>query len=111
VTFIEFCACYTDIFAALLNIHRAYFTQALRENPHDPLRHRYGLSVMALYRSAFRLVEGCSKTFQACPPNFRFFRINFASSKMLSVIVCVSRAALSSLNLTTAPNRVSCIYS
>lgn len=72
---------------ALLNIHRAYFAQALRENPLDPLRHRYGLSVMALYRSAFRLVEGCSKTCQACPPNFQFFRTNFASSKVLSVVI------------------------
>ena len=72
---------------ALLNIHRAYFAQALRENPLDPLRHRYGLSVMALYRSAFRLVEGCTKTCQACLPNFQFFRTNFASSKVLSVVV------------------------
>jgi hypothetical protein len=72
---------------ALLNIHRAYFSQALRENPLDPLRHRYGLSVMALYRSSFRLVEGCAKTCQACPPNFQFFRTNFASSKVLSVVI------------------------
>ncbi|KAI0003869.1 fungal-specific transcription factor domain-containing protein [Russula compacta] len=72
---------------ALLNIHRAYFAQAIRENPLDPLRHRYGLSVMALYRSAFRLVEGCRKTCQACPPNFQFFRTNFASSKVLSVVI------------------------
>jgi len=76
-----------DLRVALLNIHRAYFAQALRENPLDPLRHRYGLSVMALYRSAFRLVEGCSKTRQACPPNFQFFRTNFASSKVLSVVI------------------------
>ncbi|KAI0273975.1 fungal-specific transcription factor domain-containing protein [Russula aff. rugulosa BPL654] len=72
---------------ALLNIHRAYFSQALRENPLDPLRHRYGLSVMALYRSSFRIVEGCTKTCQACPPNFQFFRTNFASSKVLSVVI------------------------
>jgi hypothetical protein len=82
-----------DLRIALLNIHRAYFAQALRENPLDPLRHRYGLSVMALYRSAFRLVEGCSKTCQACPPNFQFFRTNFASSKVLSVVVRLSHVA------------------
>ncbi|KAH9170530.1 fungal-specific transcription factor domain-containing protein [Lactarius sanguifluus] len=80
---------------ALLNIHRAYFAQALRENPRDPLRHRYGLSVMALYRSAFRLVEGCSKTHQACPPNFQFFRTNFASSKVLSVVIVMCLLACS----------------
>jgi len=72
---------------ALLNIHRIYFAQAVRENPLDPLRHRYGLSVMALYRSAFRLIEGCTRTCQACPPNFQFFRTSFSSSKVLSVVI------------------------
>ncbi|KAI0299804.1 hypothetical protein BC826DRAFT_993430, partial [Russula brevipes] len=56
---------------ALLNIHRVYFAQALRENPLDPLKHRYG----------------CTKTCRACPPNFQFFRTNFASSKVLSVVI------------------------
>ncbi|KAH9964107.1 fungal-specific transcription factor domain-containing protein [Russula dissimulans] len=73
--------------AALLNIHRIYFAQAIRENPLDPLRHRYGLSVMALYRSAFRLIEGCTRTCQVCPPNFQFFRTSFSSSKVLSVVI------------------------
>jgi len=80
---------------ALLNIHRAYFAQALRENPLDPLGHRYGLSVMALYRSAFRLVEGCTKTCQACPPNIQFFRTSFASSKLLSVVIVMRLLACS----------------
>ncbi|KAI0275236.1 fungal-specific transcription factor domain-containing protein [Gloeopeniophorella convolvens] len=76
---------------ALLNIHRAYFAQALRENPLDPLKHKYGLSVMALYRSAYRLVEGCTQTYQAKPPGFLFFRTNFASSKVLSaaIVMCL----------------------
>lgn len=92
-----------DLRTALLNIHRAYFAQALRENPLDPLRHRYGLSVMALYRSAFRLVEGCSKTCQACPPNFQFFRTNFASSKVLSVVVCLSCTGCPLRDFTVTP--------
>jgi len=52
---------------------------------------------MALYRSAFRLVEGCSKTFQACPSDFQFFRTNFASSKVLSVVIVMC------LLVTSAP--------
>jgi len=45
---------------------------------------------MALYRSAFRLIEGCTRTCQVCPPNFQFFRTSFSSSKVLSVVVRVS---------------------
>ena len=47
--------------SALLNLHRTYFAQALHEQPHDLLRHRYGPSVMATYRSAWRLIEGLKK--------------------------------------------------
>lgn len=42
--------------AVLLNIHRRYFSQALQDSPSDPLKHRYGPSVMAMYRSAWRLI-------------------------------------------------------
>ncbi|KAI0053463.1 hypothetical protein FA95DRAFT_1481722 [Auriscalpium vulgare] len=74
---------------ALLNIHRAYFAQAMREKPHDPLKHRYGLSVMALYRSAYRLVEGCRTAVSNAPPIF--FRSNIACSKVLSaaIVMCL----------------------
>ncbi|KAG2744919.1 hypothetical protein P692DRAFT_20858521, partial [Suillus brevipes Sb2] len=41
----------------LLNIHRRYFTQALEDQPNDLLKHKYGPSVMAMYRSAWRVIE------------------------------------------------------
>lgn len=44
------------VLAALLNMHRRYFAQALQDSPSDPLNHRYGPSVMAIYRSAWRLI-------------------------------------------------------
>lgn len=44
--------------SALLNLHRCYFAEALREQPNDLLKHRYGPSVIATYRSAYRLIQG-----------------------------------------------------
>lgn len=52
---------------ALLNLHRPYFAQALNEMPQDLLRHRYGPSVMAIYRSAWRLIEGVKETHKRVP--------------------------------------------
>ncbi|CCL98901.1 uncharacterized protein FIBRA_00908 [Fibroporia radiculosa] len=50
--------------ATLLNLHRAFFTQALLEQPQDLLRHKYGPSVMAIYRSAWRIIEGAKEVFK-----------------------------------------------
>ncbi|KAK7061130.1 hypothetical protein VNI00_000866 [Paramarasmius palmivorus] len=40
----------------LLYLHRSFFAQAIREEPHNPLTHRYTASVLATYRSACRLI-------------------------------------------------------
>lgn len=54
--------------SVLLNIHRRYFSQALQDSPSDPLKHRYGPSVMAMYRSAWRLIVTHSSGVN-CIPN------------------------------------------
>ncbi|KIK09061.1 hypothetical protein K443DRAFT_672096 [Laccaria amethystina LaAM-08-1] len=41
----------------LLYIHRSYFVQAIRQDPDNPLRHKYAPSVLATYRSACRLIS------------------------------------------------------
>ncbi|TFK32802.1 fungal-specific transcription factor domain-containing protein [Crucibulum laeve] len=41
----------------LLYIHRSYFAQAIRQDPENPLRHKYAPSVLATYRSACRLIS------------------------------------------------------
>ncbi|CAK5265644.1 unnamed protein product [Mycena citricolor] len=43
--------------STLLNLHRPYFTQALHDQPEDLATHRYIPSVMATYRSAWRLIR------------------------------------------------------
>ena len=51
----------------LLNLHRPYFAQALQESPADLHRHRYLPSVVATYRSAWRLSRGLAVTWRAVP--------------------------------------------
>ena len=51
----------------LLNLHRPYFAQALQESPADLHRHRYLPSVIATYRSAWRLSRGLAVTWKAVP--------------------------------------------
>ncbi|THH20506.1 hypothetical protein EW146_g857 [Bondarzewia mesenterica] len=83
----------------LLNLHRAYFAQALRERPEDPLKHKYAPSVMAIYRSGYRVIEFGQRGMGALPQSL--FRSNFAWSKVLSatIVMCllVSHAPSSSL--------------
>ncbi|KAF7321290.1 Zn(2)-C6 fungal-type domain-containing protein [Mycena kentingensis (nom. inval.)] len=43
---------------SLLNLHRPYFGQALQEKPDDLASHKWIPSVMAAYRSAWRLIRG-----------------------------------------------------
>lgn len=74
-----------EISPALLNLHRTYFAQALREQPHDLLRHRYGPSVMATYRSAWRLIEGLKSPTRRTPGLIA--RHNIAWSNALSAAV------------------------
>ncbi|KAI0962090.1 hypothetical protein AcV7_001011 [Taiwanofungus camphoratus] len=50
--------------STLLSLHRPFFVQALSEQPQDLLRHRYGPSVMAIYRSAWRVIEGAKESYK-----------------------------------------------
>jgi hypothetical protein len=73
---------------ALLNLHRPYFVDVLRDQPDDLLRHGYSPSVMATYRSAYRLIEGlkllpCTKV-----PNL-LSRMHLPWSHALSAAVSV----------------------
>ncbi|KZP18904.1 hypothetical protein FIBSPDRAFT_1045841 [Athelia psychrophila] len=51
----------------ILYIHRNYFAQAIREEPLDPLKHKYGPSVMASYRSAYRMICGMTDLYTLHP--------------------------------------------
>lgn len=72
-------------FVALLNLHRGYFAQALQEMPADLHRHRYLPSVVAVYRSAWRLIHGLAMTWVVIPKFLA--RVNLAWSHGLSAAV------------------------
>lgn len=51
----------------ILHLHRPYFAQALSELPHDLLKHRFGPSLMATYRSSWRLIEALRDLYRRVP--------------------------------------------
>ena len=70
---------------ALLCLHRPYFTQALKDMPTDVARHRYIPSVIAIYRSAWRIIEGLQLTWRRIPQALA--RFNLAWSHGLAAAV------------------------
>lgn len=57
----------TDKFKALLYIHRRYFATAIKLNKDDPLKTKYGASVMAACRSACLLLSSLRSLYGAHP--------------------------------------------
>ncbi|KIY72318.1 hypothetical protein CYLTODRAFT_440727 [Cylindrobasidium torrendii FP15055 ss-10] len=51
----------------LLHLHRAYFAQALQDQPDNLANHRYLPSVMATYRSAWRMIQGLTMVREKAP--------------------------------------------
>lgn len=50
-----------------LNLHRPYLSQALKDAPEDPLRHKYGASVMVIYRSTWRIINAVESAYKLAP--------------------------------------------
>ncbi|KAJ7729104.1 fungal-specific transcription factor domain-containing protein [Mycena maculata] len=85
--------------STLLNLHRAYFAQALQDKPEDLANHRFIPSVMATYRSAWRLIRGLVMMWRDIP--MLLSRVGSAWSPALSaaIVMCilVTRAPTSKL--------------
>ncbi|KZP04663.1 hypothetical protein FIBSPDRAFT_1054535 [Athelia psychrophila] len=88
--------------ATLLNLHRTYFAQALREQPHDLLRHRYGPSVMATYRSAWRLIEGLKSPTRRTPGLIARHNIAWSNALSAAIVMCLMVTRAPSSNLATS---------
>ncbi|KDR86029.1 hypothetical protein GALMADRAFT_235239 [Galerina marginata CBS 339.88] len=86
----------------LLNLHRAYFAQALQEAPAELQRHRYLPSVVAIYRSAWRLIRGLAMTWMVIPKFLS--RVNLAWSQGLSaaIVMCLFVTRAPTSHMTTA---------
>ena len=72
-------------FAALLNLHRAYFAAALDERPTELSSHRYVPSVLATYRSAWRLGKSLQLVWAKYPDSIS--RVGLMWSQGLSAAV------------------------
>ncbi|KAA1467521.1 hypothetical protein DENSPDRAFT_926673 [Dentipellis sp. KUC8613] len=90
----------------LLNLHRAYFAVALRDKPADLVKHKYGPSVMAICRAAYRMVEAAEIALEYV--DGLFFRSNFACSRVLSaaIVMCLLVCNAPSSNLAMASLQV-----
>jgi hypothetical protein len=97
-----------NISTALLNLHRAYFAQALRENPGDLARHHYIPSVMAIYRSAWRLIEGLRLAWSQTPHPLT--RTSLPWSQALSAAVGFTTVVPFFAFQTNLFNRLSCAF-
>ncbi|KAI0673870.1 fungal-specific transcription factor domain-containing protein [Trametes maxima] len=80
----------------LLNLHRPYFSQALNGMPADPLRHKYGPSVMAIYRSAWRIFAAAKCSYRAAPHVSARLGVIWSYSLSGSIVMCllITRAPL-----------------
>ena len=84
-TALQFVAYLKMYSAALINLHRGCFAQALQEAPTDLQQHRYLPSVVAIYRCSWRLIHGLIMTWTAIPKFLA--RVNIAWSHGLSAAV------------------------
>ncbi|EJF67345.1 hypothetical protein DICSQDRAFT_151630 [Dichomitus squalens LYAD-421 SS1] len=73
----------------LLNLHRPFFSQALNDMPQDPLRHRYGPSVMAIYRSAWRIFAGARCSFKSAPALAARMGMLWSYALAGSIVMCL----------------------
>ncbi|KAJ7726359.1 fungal-specific transcription factor domain-containing protein [Mycena metata] len=84
----------------LMSLHRAYFAQALQDKPDDLANHRYIPSVMATYRSAWRLIRGLVIMWRDIPALLA--RVGTAWSPALSaaIVMCMLATRAPSSKMT-----------
>lgn len=83
--------------AALLNLHRSYFISALEESPEDLASHSFIPSVLAVYRSAWRLMRSLRYIWGAAPELIS--KMNVAWSQALSAAVSHSLAHVAPIHV------------
>ena len=87
-----------------LNLHRPYLSQALKDMPEDPLRHKYGASVMVIYRSAWRIINSVEQAYKAAPGIMS--RMSLQWSQSLACAVSAEQEQTASRGLTKLHSRL-----
>ncbi|KAF5337739.1 hypothetical protein D9758_016027 [Tetrapyrgos nigripes] len=75
--------------ATLLNLHRAYFAQALQDSPDDLASHKYLPSVMATYRSAWRLIQGLKMMWRHIPRLLERYNLAWSQALSAAIVMCI----------------------
>ncbi|KAI0640172.1 hypothetical protein C8Q77DRAFT_1045369 [Trametes polyzona] len=83
----------------LLNLHRPYFSIAVRDAPQDPLRHKFGPSVMSIYRSAWRMLTTSQSAYRADPGTTGRCGMVWSHTLACAILLCllITRAPKSTL--------------
>ncbi|TFK85569.1 hypothetical protein K466DRAFT_587983 [Polyporus arcularius HHB13444] len=82
-----------------LNLHRPYLSQALKDSTEDPLRHRYGASVMVIYRSAWRILNAVQSAYRTAPGITARMNLLWSQALACAILLCllITRAPTSNL--------------
>ncbi|KAM5539954.1 hypothetical protein V8D89_006457 [Ganoderma adspersum] len=82
-----------------LNLHRPYLSQALKDRPEDPLRHKYGASVMIIYRSVWRILNAFQCARRTAPDITARINLPWSHSLSCAILLClmITRAPTSGL--------------
>ncbi|KAF8215723.1 fungal-specific transcription factor domain-containing protein [Mycena galopus ATCC 62051] len=75
--------------STLLNLHRAYFAQALQDKPDDLANHRFIPSVMAAYRSAWRLIRSLVIAWKDIPGVLSRYGSAWSPALSAAIVMCI----------------------
>ncbi|KIK58189.1 hypothetical protein GYMLUDRAFT_45397 [Collybiopsis luxurians FD-317 M1] len=80
----------------LMHLHRAYFAQALQDSPDDLTAHKYLASVIATYRSAWRLSKTVQFAWKSIPQLLGRYHLAWSQVLSAAIVMCIL--------VTRAPN-------
>ncbi|KAF5387497.1 hypothetical protein D9757_006516 [Collybiopsis confluens] len=80
----------------LMHLHRAYFAQALQDSPDNLTTHKYVASVIATYRSAWRLSRSVQFAWQSIPQLLARYHLAWSQVLSAAIVMCIL--------VTRAPN-------
>ncbi|PIL31282.1 transcription factor [Ganoderma sinense ZZ0214-1] len=72
-----------------LNLHRSYLSQALKDCSEDPLRHKYGASVMIIYRSVWRILNAFQSARRIAPDITARITLPWSHSLSCAILLCL----------------------
>ncbi|TFK42264.1 fungal-specific transcription factor domain-containing protein [Crucibulum laeve] len=75
--------------STLLNLHRAYFAQALHDAPPDLSRHRYIPSIISVYRSSWRILQSLRLAWKGTPQVISRLSLPWSNALSAAIALCV----------------------